>query len=639
MVSSGSFQPPGQNLTGNLPVSLPISTTPSASTAPTTTPPSNFNTVLGQVTTPLANVLGASGQITQDNMTQVMHDIPNIMSGLSPDEQDKFLQLLMSSDILNAMFETIDNPKSKDSLNTVVNTLVDHGLFSQVAPDKAVLSEEAQGALKDALQQKLVQMMQQVSDSPKNAANTPQTTNQTVDPKLSSGTTTASSNIPQDPVVAQDAKNTLGTLNIPVAPPGNTTAMPENVASLVSNSLTSALQQFLGTGGTGTQTPSLAQAQAAPLLNALVALGITTNQGSNLQLVLPTKTDFSGQQTQLAKLDVQLTQLNANFTELGAVATRENWNIGPLQNFVTVPATLLTLLKTIQPEDTTTTNMLKTWVDNSSIVSNAILNRASDTYKDKFEFLKTVLLSSFTAAPAAIMKEQQVRQQMFEQVLMAAPALLNVFKLKDMVGVFEEDVKKKHAAILYVFKRMLFNAAHEITVVAAGKPTFEYNDVGIFHEQLEFLAQKISTMLPASADVLDFDNMELISNELTHTFEYIKNTEPRKVIDILKRHPRTTLYLLCIDSPVTADIVYPRSDTIGLTQDSTVLTAHFQRIMNLVKQYEKQSEFLKYQPKVFEAFIDEAKYNPTSEITKTSLDIIHKAVAECSGFIDLDSPD
>lgn len=675
--SSGSFPPPGTG--GNIPLSpLPASTpAPAPAPAPAAAPaPGSFATTPGQVVSPVQSGV-ITGQISPENMTQLIRDIPSFLSALSPDEQSKFLQMLLTSDILNKMFGALDDPRTRDSFNAVVRSLFDNGLLSQVAPDKAVLSEETQGALKDALQQKLVQTLIDVSKNllPKTAeqadskqpttTTTPNSTSSTQNssntvntntPKPTNTATTTPQNIlPQDApealvaatfaTASEPEGQTLAKLNIPVSQPGTPNQMPESVASLVANTVTSALQQFMASGTTpataanpqaAVNTPA---AQVATLLTSLIALGIQTTPGGSLQLAIPAKTDAAGFQTQITQLAQQLNQLSHQFSKFGEIATQDKWNIGALQNFVSVPANLLGMLKSIQPDDTTTTNMLKTWVDNSGIVSAAILNKANETFRDKFEFLKTIILSSFATAPAGLLKEQQVRQQLFDHTLNQAPALLNVFKLKDMVGVFEEDIQRKHTSLLYAFKRMLFNAAHEITIVAAGKPTFEYNDVGIFHDQLKFLAARIAQVLPAEASQLDFDLMEVIANDITHTFRYIKDHEPYRMKDIFKRHPRTLLYLLCIDSSITEDITFPRSASLGDLQDSTSLNMHFMRIMNVVKKFEKHSEFLKFQPKVLEAFIEEAKYDPTSDITKTSLNIVHKAVAESSGFIDLDSPD
>lgn len=686
---SSSFLPPGTG--GNMPLSPITTPTPAPTAAPTNTPDgSSFTAPPGQVTTPIAPGI-VNGQIPPENIPQLIHDIPSLLRGLSPEEQDKFLQLLMSSDILDAIFATLDNPKSRDSLNAVVRSLFDHGLMSQVAPDKAVLPEEAQGALKDALQQKLVQTLIAVSgnlptktasspsdttmakNSPQTQtaptvtteetnqttkANTPATSNlanttersQTAAPTTSQTVSTPTSQ-PQPAtnttvqVTLQPTEQLPTKLNIPVSQPGMPNQMPESVASLIATSVTGALQQFFSPAATTPGATTNPQAtlnqpatQVAALLTSLIALGITATPEGTLQLSVPTKTDASGAQNQHSQLAQQLNQISQQFTQLGDLAVQDKWNVGTLQNFVSVPATLLALLKSIQPDDTTTMNMLKTWVDNSDIVNNALLTKANETFRDKFEFLKTVVASSFAATPATatLAKEQQIRQQVFEQTLLQAPALLNVFKLKDTVGVFEDDIQRKQATLLFAFKRMLFNAAHEITVVAAGNPTFEYTEVGVFHEQLPSLAERIALTLPPAADELDFDLMELISRDITFIFTYIQEHEPHRIKDILKRHPRTLLYLLCIDSPITQDYTFPRTESLGNIIDSTTLNMHFMRIMNVIKKFEKNSEFLKYQPKVLEAFVDEAKYNPTSDITKTSLNIIHKAVAECSGFIDLD---
>lgn len=671
--SSGSFPPPGTG--GNIPLSpLPTNApAPAPTPAPAPAPSGgSFATTQGQVVSPIQNGV-ITGQMSPENMTQLIRDIPNFLKALPPDEQSKFLQMLMNSDILGKMFGALDDPHTRDSFKAVVRSLFDNGLLSQVAPDKAVLSEETQGALKDALQQKLVQTLVDVSknllpktaeqpDSKQSTTTTPDSTTSntntanTSTPKPTNTATTTPQNItPQDApealvaatfaTASEPEGQTLAKLNIPVSQPGTPNQMPESVASLVANTVTSALQQFMASGTTpasaanpqaAVNTPAT---QVATLLTSLIALGIQTTPGGSLQLAIPAKSDAAGFQTQVTQLTQQLNQISQQFSKLGEVATQDKWNIGALQNFVSVPANLLGMLKSIQPEDTTTTNMLKTWVDNSGIINAAILNKANETFRDKFEFLKTIVLSSFAATPAATLKEQQIRQQMFDHTLNQAPALLNVFKLKDMVGVFEEDIKRKHSSLLYTFKRMLFNAAHEVVIVAAGKPTFEYNDVGIFHEQLKFLAERIVHVLPKASDELDFDLMEVISNDITHTFKYIKDHEPYRMKDIFKRHPRTLLYLLCVDSPITEDVTFPRSESLGDTRDSTSLNMHFMRIMNVVKKFEKHSEFLKFQPKVLEAFIEEAKYDPTSDITKTSLNIVHKAVAECSGFIDLDSPD
>ncbi|MBS0635139.1 MAG: hypothetical protein JSR37_06730 [Verrucomicrobia bacterium] len=638
-LSSGSFMPPGGG-NFNLPVNTPLPTaTPQTPTAPPAQA-STFSGVVSQSASPVLNTV-LTGQIAPENMTQLIHDIPNIMSGLSPDEQDKFLQLLMSSDILNAMFSDLEKPETRKSFDTLVKSLFETGMLSQVAPDKAVLPEDQQTALKDALQQKLVQTLQQQTPNP---------------PQKGAQDSRAQGSSPQDSgVVATgtqtaDTPPTTSTLNIPVAQKGAQNEMPEGMQTLVAGTVTDALQEFFSSGivttstpnsnaTTNTTTPQTAQQQAtlpnqiADFVKSLISLGIQTTPQGALQLAVPLTPQ---QPANLQTLTQQLNQISEQFTKLGNLSSQENWDIGPLNNFVSVPATLLTMLKSIQPDDTTTTNMLKTWVDNSEIVNTAILNRANDVYKEKFEFIKTIMLSSATQLPQTAVKEQQMRQQMFEQVLMAAPALLNVFKLKDMVGVFEDDVKRKHAAILFRYKRMLYNAAHEIVVVASGKPTFEYNDVGVFHRELPILAHKIELMLPESAEALDFDLMEVIARDIGHTFTYIKEEAPRQLNDIMKRHPRTLLYLRASDSPITQDIMFPRAEALGVQNDPLLLNQHFLRIMNVVKSFQKNSEFLKFQPKVLEAFIDEAKYDPTSLITKTSLDIVHKAVADSSGFIDLE---
>jgi len=605
-LSSGSFLPPGTGgqlpINNPLPVNLPVQQQP-------TPPPAQQQTTVSPF---LSQVL--TGQIAPENMNQLIQDIPNIMSGLSPDEQDKFLALLMSSDILDAMFADLGKPQTKESLNEVVKQLYDSGMLNQIAPDKAVLSEEAQGALKDALQQKLAQSLLDLGGGSKTSASQ------------------VATDSPESSKTSDSNPNKM--LNVPVSQAGVPNSLPQSVASLVANSLTSALAQHFNPNmqQQGT-TPTAAQNQMTQVLTQLVALGITNTPSGNFQLAIPPKADPAALQT----LTQQLTQISEEFTKLGDMASKDNWKIGTLANFIQVPQTLLTLLKNIQPDDTTTTNFMQTWVENSNVITNNILARANETFREKFDFLKTMLLSTLPQLPAAMAKEQQVRQQMFEQVYMQAPALLNVFKLKDMVAVFGDDVQKKYAALLFRFKRMLFNAANEIVIVAKGKPTFDYNEVGIFHPELEILAHKLETLLPKSADELSFEMMEVVSQEIILTLNYIEENDPRRIPEILKRHPRTLLYLLCTGSSITRNINFPRTPELNF--DPTLLAAHFQRVHNLVKKFQKNGEFLKYQPHVLEAFIDEAKYDPTSEITKTSLDIIHKAVADSSGFIDLDSPD
>lgn len=635
---SGSFLPPGggQSFQVNMP---PIVNAPPQAPAPTVQP-----TPMPVAPAP------TTGGITPEKMFQLINNLPSLLSGLSPEEQYKFLQFILTSDITNTMFRDLDRPQTKEAFKELVKTAYDSGLLSQVAPDTAVLPEEAQGLLKDALQQKIVQTLMQLNtNSPPKAAN-------------------SAAAPPEGETQAPPTESRA--LNIPVSKQETAAPMTEAQATFVAKTVTESLQQVFtspqqtSTGGqpqsqpTPTQqsaNPAQAQApqgqmvatppaqaqnpvsaQAATLLSSLIALGLANTQEGSMQFVVPAKPNAQIPANQLTQ---ELHLVHQQLSKLGDLAAEHKWNIGSLQNFISVPATLLANLKSVQPEDTMTQNLIKTWIDNSAIISDAILNRATETYKDKFELMKTIVFSSFTQAPPALLKEHQIRQQMFDQVLQQAPALLNVFKLKDMVAVFGDDIQRKHTALLYKFKRMLYNAAQEITIIAAGNPTFEYNEVGVFHDELAILAEKIKVFLPASCEELDFDLMEYIAKDITFTFSYIKGAEPRKASEILKRHPRTMLYLLATDSPVTQDIIFPRTESLGPVQDSTVLNMHFMRIMNVVKKFEKNSEFLKFQPKVFEAFIDEAKYDPTSEVTKTSLNIIHKAVAECSNLIDLDSPD
>ncbi len=603
-LSSGSFLPPG---TGS---QLPSINTPplSANVTPAQQQPAPGPAPSQQTTSPfLSQVL--TNQVAPENMNQLIQNIPNIMSGLSPDEQDKFLQLLMSSDILNAMFADLGRPQTKDSFTTIVKQLFDSGMLNQVAQDKAVLPEEAQGALKDALQQKLVQSLVDLGAQMPKA---------------------------QAEETASDNPNKM--LNVPVSQPGVPNSLPQSVASLIANSLTQALAQNFSSSGVGggimnpqtAATPTQAQNQVQQLLTELITLGITNTPSGNFQLVVPPKLDPSSMQNLVA----QLSLISEEFTKLGDMTSEQNLKIGTLSNFIQAPQTLLTLLKSIQPDDTTTPSLIKTWVDNASIAQNSILTRANDVYRDKFEFLKTMLLSTLPQLPSAVAKEQQIRQQLFEQVYVQAPALLNVFKLKDMVGVFGDDMERKYAALLFKFKRMLYNAAHEIVIVANGKPTFDYTEVGIFHPELAILAHKLETLLPESAEELTFEMMEVISQEIILTFNYIQEREERKIPEILKRHPRTLLYFLSIDSPIAKSINFPRSPELKV--DPTLLASHIQRVISIIKKYQKNAEFAKYQPKVLEAFVDEAKYDPTSEITKHSLDIIHKAVADSSSFIDLE---
>ncbi len=561
-------------------------------------------------------------QLTPEHLAQFINDLPNMIKGLLPNDQNAFMQLLMTSDIINSLFTNLDNPESKEVVNKLVNTLFDSGLLSQVANDQAVVSEQTQTALKDPLQSKLVQTVLDTNN---------QFTAKNLDPS-------------QIATASGDGGDTLLPLNIPISQPGTQNQMPQSVATLLADSITNALQLvYTGTPeqatqnpATTTQTLNTATTMLQSLVSNLIALQIANTPGSTVQLLLPTKPDAAGFQTQVDQLSQQLTKVNQEFTKLGEVATEQKWDLGPLKNFLSAPQTLLTQLKSIQPDDTGTFLFIKTFVANSDAVQNAVLTRANETYSNKFEFLKTALFATVAQAPATMVKEQEIRQQQFNQVLQQAPALVNVFKLKDMVGIFEDDVKKKHAALLFAFKRMLFNAAHEIQIVAAGKPTFDYNEVGIFHDLLEPLAQRIEVMLPASAEELSFELMEVISNDIILTFRYIHENEPHKLNDILKRHPRTLLYLRSIESPITYDIQFPRTESLGMLPDAATLNLHFQRIMSVVKKFEKNSEFLKFQPKVLEAFVDEAKYDPQSTITKNSLDIVHKAIADSSGFIDLE---
>ncbi len=619
-LSSNSFLPPNLASSNILPENIPSPLSGAVPTAPSSSPAgfsimtpggaavspgssgaSNIFAPTGPDTvSPIISSL-LSGDLAPEDMAQIIRDLPSLLSSLSPDEQYQFLQLIFSSNILNSMFNSLNNPQVQSAFNALVGASYDSGLLSQIAPDDAVLSEDQQGALKDALQSKIVQNLSQLD------------------------TTTIPANQEQGQEIPQDAS----TLQLTV-PLSDKNTMSQATANLVAKALTSGVDTYFAPMSSTGQTITPQQAMAQDILTTLLAMQLTEPHGGKAHINIPT------QQTTTEQLTQQLNQISDELTHLGQTATNENWNMTGLKNFITVPTELLTLLKSVLPDDSATTNYIKTWIANSPAVTNAILTRANETYQEKFDFLKTMLTASTAQLPQAMVKEQQMRQQLFDQILMQAPALLNVFKLKDMVAIFGDNIKQKHAALLFAFKRMVYNAAHEIIIVANGKPTFEYTDVGEFHRELPILAHKLEVMLPKSAEELDFDTMQVISKQITLTFTYIKENEPSRVYDILKRHPRTLLYFLAIDSPITANLQFPRTQSFGDTKDAVALNTHFKRILDIVKKFEKNSEFLKHQPKVLEAFIDEAKYDPTGEITKTSLDIIHKAVADCSGFIDLE---
>lgn len=627
MVSSGGPSLGGSSLPGNF--GSGQGNIPSANPITPNNPPPVTSSFIATPAPIQSFNFSTSATIDVKSINDIINNLPSFLQDLTPDDQTKLLSYLFSTNILDAIFSTLDQSPSKDAFNALVDTLFKNGNLSQLGGSNNALSDTVKDAMKDSLQKSIMQLLVQGKGNAEDAGNAPLTLT-----------------IPN-----QDATS------------AQTQPFSQNLATLLGSATTEVIKNFLaanmpttallaqnpdspnpatGLGGTlQSQTPQQVQfqQQLEDLVSQLLTLNLsnpTDGDSAGIQVLVPTNPDPSGMPKALTDLQQKLQNLVAEFATLNQFIKDEKLDAGQLQKFLDVPQQLMMQLKTMQMDDQSYL-MMKTWVDNSKAIETAIAARGIDRQHTRLEFLQTLALTPVGTATADMMADKQQKQIIFDQIMMGIPNLLNFYKVKDAVEALAAQLKGKNAANLLKHKVLIFNAAREVIIVANGKPTPEYNDVGVFHGQLKLLATKLKELLPASAESMNLEEMELISFELKNGFEAVKVDEPHRFSEIMKRHPRTTLYFLIIDSPLCDDISYPAlpmnlRGEIGPRE----LEQHLSRITTVVHKFEKMTEFLKNQPRMLEHIINETRADPSSDVTKNSLKIVHKAIADCTDYLDLE---
>lgn len=618
MVSNGpSFSSP--------PVTPNTNAGPAPSPTPTTTPPP-------PVSVSTVNYSQAPPPFQPKSSydpTEIIGNLPKFLQELSPPEQNKLLSYLFTTDILDQLFKTLDQAPSKDAFHSLTNTLFKNGNMSQMSGNNAALSDTVKAAMKDSIQEIMVQILVQGKNGASSSTDAPLTLT-----------------IPnQGFALGQD----------PASDPMAKTPFPPNLTALIGEAATAAIKGFVmanmptaGTQGqlqgqvsTGlqSQTPQQIQFQLKleNLLSELLTLNLSNSSEPNIEVMVPTQPDPAGFPKAVAELQQKLHTLIGEFATLGQFAKDEHLDIGQLQKMLAVPQEMLAHLKSMTSDDQTSYTLMKTWVDNSRAIETAIAQRGIDRQHARYEFLQSLVMLPIASANADMMAEQRQKQLIFDQILLSVPNLLNFYKVKDAVEALAANLKSQGGQRLIKHKVLLFNAAREVVIVALGKPNPEYNDVGIFHEHLRHLAIKMTEVMPDSAPAMSLEQMELISFLLKDAFEAIKADDPYRFVDILKRHPRTMLYFMVVDSPLCDDMRFPNLPVIlrGEIQPQE-LNVHVTKLLAVMKKFEKMSEFLKYQPRVLEKLLYETKNDPSSEATKDTLKIVQKAVADCTDFVDLE---
>jgi hypothetical protein len=391
------------------------------------------------------------------------------------------------------------------------------------------------------------------------------------------------------------------------------------------------------------------QPQIQDLLANLFATGIATADNLPTAIIIPQavnpeifKENFPQLKQQL--LD-QFAEISQQINSLVAQTQEDLPRGSTAQNFIVACQQITTLATQLQQNDQGFMfNMLNTMAANSKIMENSILHQVFDSFQDKADFLKNFLSASITtgagaAAVALAQSSPEMKMQMLNQMLAEFPNLLNIPVVKQLLGEIAGGVKSQSAAKLLQYQKLLLNAAKEIKTVARGSLTDEYTSVSLLHPALEALADIIElTNLPIRPEDLSLEQMESLTHDITFNLETIKLDNSAFFYDMLSKHPRTVLFLAYIDSNLLDGYRLPMVTKSILEADRRELEQHLERILNVIHKFEKSVEFLKFQPRVLELLIHEAKYDPTLDITRHSLKIVNKAIADYSSFIDLDSP-
>lgn len=568
--------------------------------------------------------------------------LPQLFESLEPEQKGPAVDFItMAREILDALFSSED-PAMKKVLDSFMKEIFTGGKLSQFVAKESVkepIKSQGQGLQSEqtGTQEGTSTPTTSLPTSIKNTliANLKEQIKQTL---------IQTAENPEQPQSAGSEKPMQKADELTLKLPAGLISedVPENAqsqtAELVATSTTEAIAEFL------TQNfPELADAQETSknelkdaLTTIIDAQVMQTDPESNPEVLISIKPDNEAETPSLSLAKPQedeLSKMQENFAKIANmdIAAKNQ----TLQKYLQIPEKLQNLLTNLKPEDQAAFLLLKTAIANLPTLQLAVLRELYEKFQDKFEFLKPALTATFAEkmideAKQAQKQEQMQKLQEMEQILLNVPALLNTFVLNDLKSDLEDDLEKSGSSALYLHKFLLFNAAHEVITIASGNPTAEYSTVGLMHEQLGKLSQKLQEALPKNPEGFKIEQMENVTDEIKRHFSLILMDGVHTESEILKRHPRTLLYLLFIRSPL-ADEFRHRSFALSISQDS-----YFDDVLNLVHHYEDREGFAKYQPHVLERFVYEAKNDTSSDLSKNRLKIVHRALTECADFIDLE---
>lgn len=622
------------------------SSTAQSNANPNSAAASSITTPLNTTTTPLQSFVNTvATNPAGESASNLLVSVPNLLTTLGPDDKNMAINSLLQSSLIAQLLGSQDQETMQKVLSSILTSLFDSGslykMFNQDVPQSADIQNSISNALSE-----------NIADTINNAA---------------SKTTNQSSN---------NATNESLTMEIP---PQAADAPPETanqVASLLGKSVAQSLTDFfaknlslpagLATGGeqaaagTGlpTQNPMMqagmtgVMQQIQDLMANLFSTGIANSGTLPTTIVFPQAMNPELLQQNFPQFKQQLLDTFAEITQsLNNVVAQAQDDLprdSKAQGFIVAMQQITTLASQLQPnqQGMQLFNMLNTIALNSKIMENAILHQLFDKLQEKAEFLKNFLGTTTVAAGAgaaamavAANATPEMKMQVLNQMLMAFPNLLNLPSIRELLGEISGGIKSHGTSKLLAYQKLLLNAAREIKTINQGRVTDEYTLVGNFHPVLESLADKIAmSKLPIRPEDLPLELLESLTHDITFDLETIKIDNSGIFFDILSKHPRVVLFLAYLDSHLLDGYKLPGMTKSLLEADRADLDKHLERILNVVHKYERSVEFLKFQPRVLELMIHEAKYDPTLDVTRHSLKVVNKAIVDYSSFIDLEGP-
>lgn len=570
-----------------------------------------------------ANVAGmpvtsqALGKPLPDTGGQLAGQLAGQMApGLTKEQQASFsvIDKALPANPFKALVENVKlgplNPQETLQLTALSKQLYNNGMLSKViesAGNAVMQYVEAKTVIQGAIQEQMVQELKTIRDDLKPLVTV-----------LPGGT--AQMKIPP----SMQLPSMTGQLM-----PGVSPQTAQAMTRLVTQSAAGALQEFLAPGLTTPLTE--AQNKAQNWVTQLIALKINTANAKEVQVVIPQEaltSNMSMQQLNVAKQSIMaaLQQTHEEFQLLFKTAEKMGLNTAVINAFKFAPQQALALMRNIPfTESSLVLAFLGVWVANKKTVETALMQQPFDLMTLRRDAIKAVIatLTDMTGRP---LLGQDQKFSLIEQLLNAMPSILNYTTIGQLLSELEAEAQAL-ARNVAIQRMLLLQAAKEIIIIASGHPNPYYQSVGVLHEELDILANKLMLMLPKQPqEITDRLHLELV-REIRDALQAVKMDNPRLFRDVLRYHPRNFVFLIYTDSPLIEDLLLPKVPEAIFTEEKLTLFSL------MLEKLSEMPEFTKYQPKVLVKIVQEGKGDLSQALSKDFVKVAYYAATECISLL------